>query len=259
MTLTFLYHIPAGVIVAGIFIGILLSFYIGKWLFNYQVKKDAKLEHRGWGPLEGALLGILSLLLSFTFSKSSSNYSERRANDVREADRIYKVLTFTNMYSDSIKTEFRKDLREYINTRIEYFEAGIDEQRINAASEKEEIILGHIFDRATKFLQIPNDVRSSLMMPAIEDMIEAATETEEARKAYTPEPILWLLILLCFSGIFIVGYTNKAHKADLIILFTYSTMTLMTIFIILDLDRPTRGLITTKSAQKNIYALLKKV
>jgi len=97
------------------------------------------------------------------------------------------------------------------------------------------------------------------MMPAIEEMIEAATETEEARKAYTPEPILWLLILLCFSGIFIVGYTNKAHKADLIILFTYSTMTLMTIFIILDLDRPTRGLITTKSAQKNIYALLKKV
>ncbi len=259
MTPAFLYQIPTGIIVAFIFIGILVFFYVGKWLFNYQLEKNANLEHRGWGPLEGALLGILSLLLSFTFSRSSSNYSERRANDVREADRIHKVLTYTNMYSDSIKSEFRKDLKEYIKTRIEYFEAGIDKKRIKAATEKEEIILEHIFDRANKFLQIPTDVRSTLMMPAIGDMMEAATETEEARKAYTPEPILWLLILLCFAGIFIVGYTNRSHKADSVILFTYSAMTLMTIFIILDLDRPTRGLITTQSAQESIYALLKKI
>ena len=82
------------------------------------------------------------------------------------------------------------------------------------------------------------------------------SKREEARKKHVPESILWLLFLLCLTGSFIVGYASKSKKIDYVILCTYSLMTVMTIYFILDLDRPRRGIITTSPAHENIYGLL---
>ena len=82
------------------------------------------------------------------------------------------------------------------------------------------------------------------------------SKREEARKRHVPESILWMLFLLCLTGSFIVGYASKSKKIDYVILCTYSLMTVMTIYVILDLDRPRRGIITTSLAHGNIYGLL---
>ena len=82
------------------------------------------------------------------------------------------------------------------------------------------------------------------------------SKREEARKKLVPESILWLLFLLCMTGSFIVGYASKSRKIDYVILCTYSLMTIMTIYFILDLDRPRRGIITTQLAHENIRGLL---
>jgi hypothetical protein len=90
------------------------------------------------------------------------------------------------------------------------------------------------------------------MIPVVNDMIDAAGSREEARKVHVPESILWLLFTLCFTGSFIVGYASKTKKADWIILLSYSLMTIMTIYIILDLDQPRRGMINTDSTHQNM-------
>src|SRR5678816_1444230 len=42
----------------------------------------------GFGPVEGSLLGLLALLLAFTFSMSASRYDARRAVLIQEANAI---------------------------------------------------------------------------------------------------------------------------------------------------------------------------
>ena len=94
------------------------------------------------------------------------------------------------------------------------------------------------------------------MLPALNTMIDSVSKREEARNAHIPDSILWLLFALCFAGSFIAGYANKSAKTDWVVLCTYSLMTILTIYIILDLDRPRRGIITSQRAHENMSELL---
>lgn len=65
------------VIAIALFALIVFSYLLGVSLGNYQKKSNPEAKAEGVGPLEGALLGLLALLLSFTFSMSASRYDTR--------------------------------------------------------------------------------------------------------------------------------------------------------------------------------------
>jgi hypothetical protein len=67
-----LYNIPAPFLVGILFIGIILFYLLGLRAMQYRKKKDPSYTSDGVGPLEGAVLGLLSLLLAFTFNQSAS-------------------------------------------------------------------------------------------------------------------------------------------------------------------------------------------
>lgn len=252
-----LYNIPAQLLVGILFIGIILFYLLGLLARQYKMKKDPSYAPDGVGPLEGAVLGLLSLLLAFTFNQSASHYDVRRDLLIGESNDIGTALFRSALYPDSLKLAFREDFKEYIMARIAYYEAGTDEDRIIAALQKANDISLRIWQRASSISKLPGDAtRSMQMIPAINNMIDAMSKREEARKKRVPESILWLLFLLCVTGSFIIGYASKSKKIDFVILCTYSLMTIMTIYLILDLDRPRRDIITTSPAHENIHGLL---
>ncbi len=69
-------------------------------------------------------------MLAFTFNKSASNYDSRKSILVQEANDIATALFRADLYPDSIRQEFRSDLKKYINARIDYYKAGNDENKI---------------------------------------------------------------------------------------------------------------------------------
>ena len=93
------------------------------------------------------------------------------------------------------------------------------------------------------------------MLPAINAIIDAEARREDARRGHVPDPILGLLFILCLTGSFIVGYANKTQRVDWVVLLSYSLMTVLTVYIILDLDRPRRGLIETSAAHQNLLSI----
>ena len=252
-----LYNIPAPLLVGILFIGIMIFYLLGLRVMQYRTKKDPSHTSDGVGPLEGAVLGLLSLLLAFTFNQSASHYDVRRDLLVAESNDIGTALFRSALYPDSLKAAFRNDFKDYVIARIAYYEAGTDEERILATLQEASDISTRIWQRASYISQLPGDAtRSMQVIPAIHNMIDAMSKREEARMKHVPESILWLLFLLCITGSFVVGYVSKSRKIDYVILSIYSLMTIMTIYFILDLDRPRRGIITTIAAHENIHGLL---
>jgi hypothetical protein len=206
--------------------------------------------------LEAALLGLLSLLLSFTFGISSSRYDARRSQIVHEANNIGTVILRSDMYPDTVRRRLRKDLQEYVETRIAYYNAG-DETSINKLYANAGKLAGSIWNLAMASKKTsPDFVRDNQMIPAINDMMDSVTERDASRLARVPDAIIYLLISLTILGGFIVGYGKKEKKNDWIILSLYSLMTVMTIYVILDLDRPRRGMIQTTVPHQKIDELL---
>ena len=178
---TFMYRTPLLFIVFVLFIIILLFYFTGSKIGKYKKLHHPETKAEGIGPLEGALLGLLSLLLSFTFSMSASRYDARRSLIVKESNDIGTVILRSDMYADTIRTEFRKDLQEYVEARIAYYDAATD-KAINEERSNAEIISARIWKRAVMLSKNnPDFIRDNQMIPAINEMIDIVTSREDRK------------------------------------------------------------------------------
>ena len=240
------------ILLAAIFIFYLLGVRLG----NYQKKHNPDAKAEGVGPLEGALLGLLALLLSFTFSMSASRYDTRNSLITEEANDIATVYLRAGLYPDSTRNLFREDLRQYVEARIAYYEVGNNRSKIDNALADAAVISTHIWERASSLSRGSSaTIPHSLMVPAVNAMIDVVTSRDAARHARVPSSIFWLLILLTLLGSLIIGYSKKEKKNDWIVLTIYSLMTVITIYTIIDLDRPRQGIIKTDTAHKKMVEL----
>lgn len=255
MSASYLHHTPALLLAAILLAGILFSYALGKRVYRFMKTKNPEHESGGLVPLEGALLGLLSLLLAFTFNKSASNYYTQRDLIVDETNNIGTALFRADLYPDSVRHAFRSDFKEYLAARIEYYDAGTDEGKTETALQKATLVSDRIWKRAADAADKAGDVKSMQMIPAVNNMMDSVSKREESRNAHIPGTILLLLFLLCFAGSFIVGYAGKSKKTDWVVLFSYSFMTVLTIYIILDLDRPRRGILKSNKTHESMQGL----
>jgi len=255
MEFTPLYRTPTYIIIILLFCAILCIHWIGYRIKQKRIAENKLNKNENLGPVEGSLLGLLALLLSFTFSMSSARYDNRRQVIVEEANHIGTAVLRADLYPDSLRTPLRADFQKYLESRIAYYDAGIDEQKLNLALQQSEQISGRIWKRVAKAAHDPkNLVRSNQMVPALNNMIDIVTTREAIKNAIVPRSVLWLLFILIFSSSFIIGYDNE-KRINKVLISGFAIMISLTVFVILDLDRPTSGIITTDSAQQKIVAL----
>ena len=251
-----LYNTPSPVICIVLLIAIYFFYLIGTRLGSYQKIKNPESKSEGAGLLGGSLMGLLALLLSFTFSMSASRFDDRRATIIHEANTIGTAVLRADLYPDSIRNEFRKDFKSYVESRISYYDAGNDEIKISAALKEATKISERIWQRASLLsIRSSSVMPHSQVIPALNDMIDAVTTRDAARFFRVPDPIMWLLIILTILESLIIGYAKKEKRNDWIILILYSVMTVFTIFTIMDLDRPRTGIIKTETANQKIIEL----
>ncbi|MEK6705289.1 MAG: hypothetical protein AABZ06_05830 [Bdellovibrionota bacterium] len=252
----FLLNIPLSLIATMLLFGILAFYFMGVKIAKFKKLRDPESKADGVGPLEGALLGLLALLLSFTFGQSASRFDDRRALIIQESNDIGTVILRSDLYPDAIGARFKEDLKKYVEKRIVYYHS-IDEEKINRARVEAEEISTRLWKMAvTLSKNSPNIIRDNQMIPALNAMIDIVTSRDASRLASVPSLIVYLLVSLIVLGSFIVGYSRKTKKHDWVILSMYAFMTTATTCAILDLDRPRQGMIETAVTHEKISSLL---
>ena len=255
METTLLYKTSTSVIIVLLISLTLLSHWIGYKIKQRQITQKKPTTSENIGPVEGSLLGLLALLLSFTFSMSSIRYDNRRQVIIEESNHISTAILRADLYPDNIRRLLRADFYKYVESRIAYYDAGVNNQKLNLALQQSEQISKRIWNKVAEAAQDPkNIVRTNQMVPALNNMIDIVTTREAAKNATVPESILWLLFILILSSSFIIGYNNE-KKINHVLICSFSVMVTLTVFVILDLDRPRRGIITTDNAEQKIINL----
>jgi hypothetical protein len=227
------------------------------WVASRLASRGMEKETTGkFGPVEGSLLGLLAFLLAFTFSMSASRYDARRHVLVEEANDIGTAILRSDLYSDDDRKLFRADFKEYLETRIAFFEAGFDQEKVEANLERSASMSEKIWNRAARLAHGPDNlIPSQQMIPALNAMIDIVTTRNAARYATIPDSILWMLFALCLVGSFLVGYNHKDITSSRVVIIVFALMISASIFLILDLDRPSQGFITLEQTNKNMVDL----
>lgn len=211
-------------------------------------------EHDSFAPVQSSLLGLLALLLAFTFSMSASRYDARRHVLIEEANAIGTAIHRADLYPEDERKELRANFKNYVEARITFHDAGMSAKDLDETTARSTEISGKIWAIAVSGAQGPDSfVRSSQMIPALNNMIDLVTTRNAARQETVPDSIVWMLLALCLMGSIIVG--SGKPRPGRIACITFALMISSSVFLIVDLDRPAHGSITLEALHQNIVQL----
>src|SRR5438552_6165850 len=103
-------------------IGIAIVFLASEFGWRLGTRTEGHAASGNISALEQSLLGLLSLMVGFTFLMALTRFEARREAVVNEANAIGTTALRARLLPEPHRTETIKLLREYIRIRVEYLQ-----------------------------------------------------------------------------------------------------------------------------------------
>lgn len=253
--MTFLQTAPVLLIGIVIFILIIASYLIGYRVREFMIGRNALSSNEDLKTINGMLVGLLGLLLAFTFSMANSRFDERRHYAIEEANTIGTTVLRTDIYPDSIRNLLRATLKDYVEERIAFYEVGLDFEKALDHYQKAEALGLKAWNIAATYAKAdPSTTIASQLIPSLNSMIDIAASRRAGGEGTIPDSIMYFLFTLCLGSAFLLGYDHQA-KPDWIVVIGFAIMLAATVFTIIDLDRPRSGMINMDAVHQKIVDL----
>jgi len=188
---------------------------------------------------------VLALLLGFSFSLALGRYDGRRSALLREANAINATYLRAQMLDAKTASLERADLRAYIEQRLAYARSDADPQQRQRADARSTMLQRHMWGLATAAAQRdPHSTMVPLYISALGDAIALSREEAAILNAHIPDVVIVWLLLIAFIASAMMGYGfGREGKRALVFKAIFAVMVALVFGLVLDLDRPQRGLI----------------
>lgn len=195
--------------------------------------------------IEGAVLGLLGLLLGFTFAMTVSRYDLRKQLVLGEANAIGTTYLRAGFLPEPRAAEARDLLRRYVDVRIEFYRAGTDKARLEAALDRGKRLQTELWTRASAAARDDaHSIPTGLFIQALNETIDLDAKRVAALENHVPDTVWVLVLLVAALATLSLGYGSGlgGHRIGLPMFVTPLLITAV-ITIVVDMDRPRRGLI----------------
>ena len=195
--------------------------------------------------IQGAMLGLLALLLGFTFSMAMSRFELRKQQVLEESNAIGTTYLRAQLMPEPLRKEVSNLLRRYVEVRLEFYQAGMKGQRFQQAVAQTERLQLQLWSRASAWAdKDPRAVTAGLFLQSLNEVIDLHSKGLTALENHVPEIILVLLYFVALVAIGLIGYgCGLAGRRNFMVTMVASLLIAAVILVIIDLDRPQRGLI----------------
>lgn len=245
------------VFAGGLFFGMLLLLEAGRRIGIRRSAQDPEGVRQGVGVVEGAVFGLLGLLIAFTFSGAATRVDARRQLVVEEANNIGTAWLRLDLLSPSAASSLRALFRQYLDSRIETYRKLPDIQAAKVELARSIKLQGEIWTSAVAACRESGSQPSHmLLLPALNQMIDITTTRAEATKMHPPFIIFAMLGLLSLAASLLAGYGMAGGKSrSWIHIIGFAAVMAITVYVILDIEYPRLGLIRVDSADRVLIEL----
>ena len=193
------------------------------------------------GEIVAAMLGLLALLLGFTFSLAAARFDTRRTLVLDEANALGTTWLRAGMLPEPQRTSSRRLLHQYLEERL-----GLVQGRpVTELIERSEELQGQLWTEATTLGEKhPRSVMVGLYIASLNEVIDLHAKRVSYGLRVRIPPSIWAgLYLVSVLGFGAMGYhagVTGARRfcAVLPLAVAFSAVLLL----IADLDRPQEGL-----------------
>jgi hypothetical protein len=229
-------------VLAGSVVAFLLAAELGRWIGGRVRNRSREETNPELGTTIGGLLGLLGLLLAFTFGMAGARFDTRKSFVVEEANAIGTAWLRTDLVPEPQRTEARRLLRAYVQARLDVATtAGRD-----AAIARSERLQEGLWRAAADAARAAPTPPVALFVASVNEVIDMhGRRLNAAMRNPIPPTILATLYAVAVLVLAALGYarglTDDRSRAATVVL---ALVLAVVIALIVDLDRPYEGLLT---------------
>lgn len=250
---TFLSTYDAWQLVMVMGIAMMVGWGFGWFVGQRFVAGDSETERPGLAAskFDSAALGLLALLIGFTFSMSLTRHEHRRAMVVADANAIGDFYQCAGVVSDPVRTDLRHKIRQFTElhgqiARQPYRRGGWEDalrhnQRIQ--NDIEELVVKAINEGTP--IAVP-------LMQTFNQLTSTSTERVAAAEDLVPPSVVLLLLTFAVVTTTLDGLEHGTRaqlgRIELVVTLSFVVLVILVVYVTLDLNQPQAGFITVNQA-----------
>jgi hypothetical protein len=248
-----------GSMALALFLGMLGMAELGRRTRARRMRADPEGARTGTGVVEGAVFGLLGLILAFTFSGAAGRLEVRRQQIAEEANAIGTAWLRLDLLAPDDQPPLRDAFRRYLDARLAVFrEIEVhDGERAIAGLQHAAELQGEIWRQSrTACERDPRPTPCILLLPAINAMIDITTSRTLAARTHAPGIVFGLLFAVSLLSAALAGYGMAgARSRQWLPTFLLAAAVAATTYVIYDLEYPRTGLIRLDAADRVLVEL----
>jgi hypothetical protein len=244
--MNWLEHAPLLLIGVVIAVALIVAHEVAHWLGRLVAGKAPGSEARGY--LVSSALGLLALLMAFTFSAAQDRFSVRQDLLVKEANAIGSSYLQVQLLDPPWRDDLSRELLRYAQVRARFQDVETPGE-IEAISRQTAALQDGIWRTLAGAVRAnPVPTLNPVLVEAVDESFDFAASNRAARETRLPVAILRLLVLASLAIAAIVGYTEAFDRRDTGVVASVLLMLTIAFCLILDLDRPVSGRVRINEA-----------
>jgi hypothetical protein len=213
-----------------------IGYRMGRW--RHVQRPDEK--EQPVGAMVASILGLLALVLAFTFSLAASRFDARRQTVLAEANAIGTTYLRSRLLPEPQRSEIARLLREYVDVRIRAIEDGNLQEALTRSEQVHELLWMQTSGVAEKDSA---SIVTGVFIQSLNELIDLHAERMQVGMRSRIPPVIWAgLFGLAMLSMAAVGYqagicatSRSPAMPGLVLSFA------IVLAIIADLDRPREG------------------
>ena len=212
-----------------------------------DLPEDVKAD---FGVVEGATMGLLGLIIGFSYSMATARYDMRKNYEEAEANAIGTEYVRADLLPGPEASQVRTLLRQYTDLRVRWYltRRSDDLQQINADTAR---LQGQLWAAVAGPANAQPTPVHSLAVAGMNDVLNSQGYTQAAWWNRIPRGAWCLMFGIALFSNALVGY--GARRPDTKLLLVLPVVVAVSLFLIADIDSPRGGVIRVRP--QNLEAL----
>jgi hypothetical protein len=226
--------------------GVAVVFLASEFGWQLGIRAKGHGESCNISAVEQSLLGLVALVVGFTFFMALTRFEARREAVLNEASAIGTTALRARLLPEPHRAQSLKLLREYVQMRIDYISTGKSFAELPTTIDRSNNIQEALWQQVKALSTKDNNmVPTGLFIQTLNDMIDSQGKRLSALRNQIPNEILLSLFGITAVACGFAGYASGLDplRTRLPAVIT-GVIVCSVIFVILDLDRPNVGFIT---------------
>ncbi|HTW34436.1 MAG TPA: hypothetical protein VMD53_07455 [Rhizomicrobium sp.] len=229
------------VLLTCMFVGATVGFHI-RLRLEREPKADVekKWHHDYDGYIVSAVLGLLALLLGFTFSLAIGRYEERRLLVVEEANAIGTAYLRVQLLGEPHRQRLSGLLIEFTKSEIQMGRLGQGPKTRLLADDRDELTSNLWAATAAAFDSVRTAPLALALVQAMNAVIDDSASHRAARLVHVPTEVFAVLFVYSIGSAIVLGYVLAAGHGRVAAVFLLVLLCL-SFLVVVDIDRPASG------------------